>query len=99
VQPPHRVIIVRRGAPQVFQAVLESLSHWPEGTVAMLDRRQAERRMISQRVTVERRKRKRRAEPDSMWYIACRPKRGGYSNGSAFAGQALPPNVNSTPLT
>ncbi len=34
----------------------------------MRDRRERDRRVIVQEVSMERRKRQRRAEPDSMWY-------------------------------
>jgi hypothetical protein len=33
----------------------------------MLDRRKAERRVLTQRMSIERRQRLRRAEPDAMW--------------------------------
>jgi hypothetical protein len=62
------VVIVRRGEPQLYQALLDGLDRWPEGTTVMWDRRERERRRISQDVTLERRQRHRRAEPESMWY-------------------------------
>jgi hypothetical protein len=62
------VVIVRRGETQLYQELLNSLDRWPEGTTVMWDRRERERRVISQGVTIDRRRRQRRSEPDSMWY-------------------------------
>lgn len=61
-------MIVRRGETQLYQELLNGLDRWPEGTTVMWDRREHERRVISQEVTIERRRRQRRSEPESMWY-------------------------------
>jgi hypothetical protein len=62
------VVIVRRGETRLFQELQSSLDRWPEGTTVMWDRRQGDRRIALQEVTIERRRRQRRTEPDSMWY-------------------------------
>jgi hypothetical protein len=62
------VVVVRRGETRLFQELQSSLDRWPEGTAVVWDRRHADRRTVVQEVSIERRRRQRRAEPDSMWY-------------------------------
>jgi len=59
VRLPHRVIIVRRDQPAVFQAILSGLGRWPTGTSVMWDRRDR---------IVEWRQPERRAPVESMWH-------------------------------
>jgi hypothetical protein len=66
---PCRLIVVRRDRIETLKVILGSADRWPAGTSLMLDRRERERRMLRQRVTIERRQHQRRAEPDAMWYL------------------------------
>jgi len=66
---PSRLIIVRRGESALFMTILNSRNRWPARTALMVDRRERERRVLLQQVTVERRRRQRRVEPDPMWYL------------------------------
>jgi len=59
VRLPHRVIIVRRDQPAVFQAIPSGLGRWPTGTSVMWDRRDR---------IVEWRPPERRAPVESMWH-------------------------------
>jgi hypothetical protein len=52
----------------VLQAILQNLDRWPARSAVMLDRRQRDRRVRIQQVTIERRRSQRRAEPTAMWY-------------------------------
>jgi len=61
---PSRLIIVRRGESALFTTILNSGNRWPARTALMVDRRERERRVLLQQVTVERRRRQRRVEPD-----------------------------------
>lgn len=65
---PQRLIVVRRGEIGVFQAIVDNLDRWPEGTGVIWDRREGERRKRHQMAPIERRERQRRAEADSMWH-------------------------------
>jgi hypothetical protein len=62
------LLIVRRGETQLYHELQNTLDRWPDGTTVMWDRRLQDRRVLVQQVTIERRIRQRRAEPDSMWY-------------------------------
>jgi hypothetical protein len=62
------MIVVRRGESDTFRMILDSPDRWPAGTTLMLDRRERERRVLHQQITLERRQRPRRTEPDAMWY-------------------------------
>jgi hypothetical protein len=68
VLPPHRLIIVNRDRRDTLHSILDAPERWPVGTAVMLDRRKAERRVLTQRMSLERRQRARRAEPDSQWH-------------------------------
>jgi hypothetical protein len=65
---PRRLIVVRRGETGIFHALQEGLDRWPEGTQVIWDRRVRDRRVVIRPVTLERRRTRRRTEPDSMWY-------------------------------
>ncbi|HEV8676198.1 MAG TPA: hypothetical protein VGX21_19350 [Methylomirabilota bacterium] len=65
---PRYVVIVRRGETRLFLELQGSLDRWPEGTTVVWDRRQTDRRVAVQGVSIDRRRRQRRTEPDSMWY-------------------------------
>ena len=65
---PARLIVVRRGESDTFKMILTSPDRWPAATAVMFDRRERERRMLELQVTIERRQRPRRAEPESMWH-------------------------------
>jgi hypothetical protein len=69
MEPPYRLIIVRRDRPDVLRRILESRQGWPAGTGIMLDRRRTERRVRALQVRIDRRARQRRAELDPAWYI------------------------------
>jgi hypothetical protein len=49
--------------------ILDSADRSPAGTALLLDRRERERRVLRQQVTIERRQEQRRAEPDAMWHL------------------------------
>jgi hypothetical protein len=68
VRRPRYLVIVRRGENRLFEELQSNLDRWPEGTAVIWDRRERDRRVITQEVSLERRHRQRRAEPDSMWY-------------------------------
>jgi len=68
VRRPRYIVIVRRGETRLYEELQTNLDRWPEGTTVIWDRRERDRRVITQDVTIERRRRQRRAEPDSMWY-------------------------------
>lgn len=68
VRRPLYLVIVKRGETGLFEELQQSLDRWPEGTRVIWDRRERDRRVVTQEVTPERRMRSRRAEPDSMWH-------------------------------
>jgi hypothetical protein len=47
--------------------ILDSRKRWPARTALMVDRRERERRVLLQQVTVERRWRQRRVEPATFY--------------------------------
>jgi hypothetical protein len=68
VVPPWRLIVVERTHHAVLQGILQNPDRWPARSAVMRDRRQRERRVHMQQMTMERRRSQRRAEPDAMWY-------------------------------
>ncbi len=68
VRRPRYLVIVRRGETRLYEELQNNLDRWPEGTTVIWDRRERDRRVIMQDVILERRRRQRRSEPDSMWY-------------------------------
>ena len=63
-----RLIVVQPTYRAVLQGILQNPDRWPERSAVMIDRRYAERRVRVQQVALERRRGKRRREPDAMWY-------------------------------
>jgi hypothetical protein len=68
VERPWRLIVVQRTHRAVLQGILQNPDRWPARSAVMVDRRQRERRVRTQQVTIERRRSQRRAEPHLMWY-------------------------------
>jgi hypothetical protein len=68
VEQPWRLIVVQRTHRVVLQAILQNPDRWPSRSAVMVDRRQRERRVRIEQVTVEQRQSRRRAEPGVGWY-------------------------------
>jgi hypothetical protein len=68
VEQPWRLIVVERTHHAVLQGILQNPDRWPAHSAVMRDRRQRDRRVRMQQMTIERRRSQRRAEPDAMWY-------------------------------
>jgi hypothetical protein len=68
VEQAWRLIVVQRSHRAVLQGILQNPDRWPARSGVMVDRRQRERRVRMQHMTIERRRGQRRAEPHAMWY-------------------------------
>jgi hypothetical protein len=68
VEQPWLLIVVQRTHHAVLQGILQNPDRWPAHSAVMRDRRQRDRRVRMQQMTIERRRSQRRAEPDAMWF-------------------------------
>jgi hypothetical protein len=68
MEPPYRLVIVRRDRSDVLRAILQSRQGYPAGTAIMFDRRRTDRRVRTLQIGTERRVRHRRADLDPAWH-------------------------------